>query len=61
VHGEFVERLRERLDRAGWRLLVVLDTVTYRQRVGTEARVRERGATWQRLLRELQLTAIELA
>jgi len=60
VHGEFVERLRERLDGAGWQLLVVLDTVTYRQRVGAEARVRERRATWERLLRELQLTAIEL-
>lgn len=60
VHGEFVERLRERLDGAGWQLLVVLDTVTYRQRVGTEARVRERRATWERLLRELQLTSIEL-
>jgi hypothetical protein len=60
VHGEFVEGLRERLDRAGWRLLVVLDTATYRQRVGGEARVRERRATWDRLLRELQLTAIEL-
>ncbi|HEX6211019.1 MAG TPA: DUF2868 domain-containing protein [Methylomirabilota bacterium] len=60
VHGEFVERLRERLDRGGWRLLVVLDTVTYRQRVGAEARVRERRATWERLLRDLQLTAIEL-
>jgi hypothetical protein len=34
--------------------------VTYRQRVGAEARVRERRATWERLLRELQLTAIEL-
>jgi hypothetical protein len=60
VHGEFVERLLERLDGAGWQLLVVLDTVTYRQRVGTEARVRERRATWERLLRELQLTSIEL-
>jgi hypothetical protein len=61
VHGEFVERLRERLDRGGWRLLVVLETVTYRQRVGAEARVRERRATWERLLRDLELSAIELA
>ncbi len=61
VHGEFVERLRERLDRAGWQLRVVLETATYRRRVGSDARVRERRATWDRLLRELQLTAIDLA
>jgi hypothetical protein len=61
VHGEFVERLRERLDRAGWQLVLVLETATYRQRVGSEARVRERRATWERLLRELQLTALDVA
>lgn len=61
VHGEFVERLRERLGRAGWRLLAVLDTATYRQRVGSGDRVRERRATWDRLLRDLDLTAIDLA
>jgi hypothetical protein len=61
VHGEFVERLRERLDRAGWRLVLVLETATYRQRVGSDERVRERRATWERLLRDLQLTAIDLA
>jgi hypothetical protein len=61
VHGEFVERLRERLDRAGWQLVLVLETATYRQRVGSEARVRERRATWERLLRDLQLTALDVA
>jgi hypothetical protein len=61
VHGEFVERLRDRLDRAGVRMLVVLETATYRQRVGSEDRVRERRATWDRLLRDLQLIAIDLA
>jgi hypothetical protein len=61
VHGEFVEGLQERLDRAGWRLVPVLETATYRQRVGSEERVRERRATWERLLRDLQLTAIEVA
>ena len=61
VHGEFVERLRERLERAGWQLLLVLETATYRQRAGSEARVGERRATWERLLRDLQLTALDLA
>jgi predicted N-acetyltransferase YhbS len=61
VHGEFVERLRERLDRTGWQLVLVLETATYRQRVGSEARVRERRATWERLLRDLQLTALDVA
>jgi hypothetical protein len=61
VHGEFVEGLRERLDRAGWSLLVVLEGATYRQRAGSADRVRERRATWDRLLRGLQVTAIELA
>jgi hypothetical protein len=60
VHGEFLERLRERLDRGRWQLRVVLETATYRQRVGSDDRVRERRATWDRLLRELDLTAIEL-
>ncbi|RPH85785.1 MAG: hypothetical protein EHM88_00005 [Candidatus Rokuibacteriota bacterium] len=61
VHGELVERLRERLDGAGWQLLAVLETATYRQRAGSDDRVRERRATWDRLLRDLHLTAIELA
>jgi hypothetical protein len=61
VHGEFIERLRERLDRAGWELRVVLEVATYRRRVGSEDRVRERRATWGRLLRDLQLTASDLA
>jgi hypothetical protein len=61
VHGEYIERLRERLDRAGWELRVVLEVATYRRRVGSEDRVRERRATWGRLLRDLQLTASDLA
>jgi len=60
VHGEFVDRLRARLDGAGWRLLAVLETASYRQRVGSLDRVRERRATWERLLRDLGLTAIAL-
>jgi hypothetical protein len=61
VHGDFLERLQARLDRGGWPLSVVLETATYRQRVGSEDRVRERRATWDRLLRDLNLTAVELA
>jgi hypothetical protein len=61
VHGEFVEGLRERLDRVGWPLMVALETATYRRRVGSADRVRERRATWDRLLRDLRVTAIELA
>jgi hypothetical protein len=61
VHGEFLERLRARLDRAGWELAVVLEAAGYRQRVGSEERVRERRATWDRLLRDLDLPAVELA
>jgi hypothetical protein len=61
VHGEFVDRLRERLDRAGWQLLVILETSTYRQRAGSSERVRERRATWERLLRDLRLAALDLA
>jgi hypothetical protein len=60
VHGEFITDLRERLDRAGCQLLVVLDTAAYRQRVGSEDRVRERRATWDRLLRSLEVAAIDL-
>ena len=60
LHCEFRAWLRERLDRARWQLRVVLETATYRQRVGSDDRVRERRATWDRLLRELDLTAIEL-
>jgi hypothetical protein len=61
VHGKFVERLRERLDVAGWELMLVLEMATYRQRAGSEVRVRERRATWERLLRAVQATAVELA
>jgi hypothetical protein len=61
VHGEFLERTQERLERAGWQMMVVLETATYRQRVGSDERVRERRATWDRLLRDLGLAAVELA
>jgi hypothetical protein len=61
VHGAFLEGLQARLDSAGWPLIVVLETATYRQRVGSDDRVRERRATWDRLLRDLGVTAIELA
>jgi hypothetical protein len=61
VHGKFIERLRERLDAAGRELVVVLDIATYRQRAGSEARVLERHATWMRLLRSVQATALEVA
>ena len=60
VHGRFLEALRDRADRAGWHVAVVLETATFRQRVGSEVRVRERRATWDRLLRDLDLTATEL-
>ncbi|MGH7388508.1 MAG: hypothetical protein ACREM3_03515 [Candidatus Rokuibacteriota bacterium] len=61
VHGRFLERMQARLDGAGWRLLIVLETATYRQRAGSDDRVRERRATWERLMRALPLTAIDLA
>jgi hypothetical protein len=61
VHGKFVERLRERIDAAGWELLLVLETATYRQRAGSEARVQERRATWERFLRAVHATAVEVA
>ena len=60
VHGDFLARLQGRLDRAAWEIIVVLEMGTYRQRVGSDARVRERRATWDRLLRDLELTALEL-
>jgi hypothetical protein len=60
VHGELVERIRKRLDRTGAGLIVVLETATYRARVGSEARVRERRATWDRLFRDLGVTPLEL-
>ena len=61
VHGKFIERLRERLDAAGRELVLVLETATYRQRAGSATRVSERRATWERLLRSVQASAIELA
>ena len=61
VHGEFLERMRDQAKHAGWQLMVLLETGTYRQRIGSAERVRERRATWERLLRELDLTAVEIA
>jgi hypothetical protein len=39
---------------------VVLEMAAYRARVGVEDRVRERRATWERLLHDLGVTALEL-
>ena len=61
VHGDFIERVRKELDRTGAELIVVLEMAAYRARVGSEDRVRERRATWERLLRDLGVTALELA
>jgi hypothetical protein len=61
VHGEFLRELRERVDRAGWQLTVVLETATYGARVGSATRVRERRAAWERLLRDLDVEPMELA
>jgi hypothetical protein len=60
VHGDFLGRLQQRLDRAGAALVVVLEMASYRARVGVEDRVRERRATWERLLHDLGVTALEL-
>jgi len=61
VHGKFIERLRERLDAAGRELVLVLETATYRQRAGSATRVAERRATWERMLRSVQASALDLA
>jgi hypothetical protein len=60
VHGEFLGRLRERLEAAGWQLMVVLGSAAYRRNVGSDDRVRERQATWHRLLEEWHVTAIDV-
>jgi hypothetical protein len=60
VHGELLERLQERSSRTGARLMVVLETAQYRRRTGSEERLQERRAAWDRLLRELHLRAVEL-
>ena len=61
MHGEFLERVLERAERADWQVTVVLDSATYRQRVGSDERVRERRATWDRLLRDVGVTVMDLA
>jgi hypothetical protein len=60
VHGEFLERLQGEVERAGAALLVVLESASYRARVGSEERVRERRGTWERLLGTRGLAAVEL-
>jgi hypothetical protein len=61
VHGEFLAAVRDKAHGAGWDIQVVLETATYRRRVASDQRVRERRATWDRLLHDLELTAMELA
>jgi hypothetical protein len=60
VHGEFLQRTVERAHRAGAALFVVLETATFRSRVGSDARLRERLGTWDRLLREHGLDVVPL-
>jgi hypothetical protein len=61
VHGDFATHLHAHLARSGWQLRVALESTTYRQRTGSATRVAERRATWDRLLRDLQLQTIELS
>jgi hypothetical protein len=60
VHGEFLQRTVARAHRAGATLFVVLEAATFRGRIGSEARARERLATWGRLLREHRLAVVPL-
>lgn len=60
VHGRFLGDLMERLDEGPGRLLVVVDSTAYRQRVADPQRWSERFANWQRVARAAGLTAIEL-
>jgi hypothetical protein len=47
VHGRFLDELRA----AGHRIVAVLDRAAYAERAGSEERMRERTATWDRLFR----------
>jgi hypothetical protein len=60
VHGEFLERLQRQVEHDGAALLIVLESASYRARIRSEERLRERRGTWTRLLRTRGLEAVEL-
>ncbi len=60
VHGAFLQDLTTRLDPRRTQLLVVLDESSYRERIGEQARVRERVDAWSRVVHDAGLTALPL-
>ncbi len=60
VHGRFLEALRAHVRERAERLLVLLDASSYWEAAPAPERVRERHAAWERLLREHELTAVEV-
>jgi hypothetical protein len=60
VHGAFLSGLMERVEACHTRLLVVVDSSAYRERVPDPERWSERFGNWQRVARESGAAAIEL-
>lgn len=59
VHGRFLTDLMARLEDVRGRLLVVVDTSAYRERVKDPLRLDERCRSWERVVREAGAVAIE--
>jgi hypothetical protein len=60
VHGAFLNEVLHRIESHRWRLLVLVDSSTYRERIDSAERRRERFETWSRLVGDAGLSAVDL-
>jgi len=60
VHGAFLDEVKHRIERRHWRLLVLVDSSTYRKRIDSAERLRERFDAWNRVVGDTGLAAVDL-
>ena len=60
VHGTFLTQVKHRVKERHWRLLVLVDSSTYRQRIDSPERREERLKAWNRVIGDAGLSAVDL-
>lgn len=61
VHGTFLTEVKHHVKEGRRRLLVLVDSSTYRQRIDSPERLEERLAAWNRVIGGAGLSAVDLA
>ena len=58
VHGAFLEAVKSQVEPIGGKMVVIIDTSSYRERVGVSERSAQRLRAWERLVGDSHLAAV---